>query len=130
MRLLILLLILTGCNEADHLELEQAQNPNTANLRLSFSDVTGVWYFDAESSSNPYAFLAAPVLEIEGIGNDKAIVNGSDTVCLSDPKNYSNCMVQFKLQTGSMAGSILTHCELYSNPVTQTSHYACFDYHR
>lgn len=127
--LFVITLCLHGCAQTE-LENVDPINKSESMLRLSNSDITGSWVTDIESSSDPNAVYARPVVTLIALPNDKVLLNGSDTLCLTNPNEYVGCMQFNKLQTGIMKGGVLTHCELYSDPVTLTSYYVCLEYTR
>lgn len=127
----IIAILLASCTTDDQkLIVEQENYKKTREHKaLSTSDITGNWHFDEETAPMNW-HLAANPLHIEPISKTKLLLNGVDTVCLQGPDQYYACMSIPSIISGSMANGVLTHCQLYPDPVTQSSYYVCINYTR
>lgn len=132
LKILPILITLSGCAQTELENVEPIEAPTKERIRKAptVQGITGTWIADIETSQVMNAQYAHPTITLTAIGNDQLLLNGQDTLCLQSPDRYVGCMQFNKLQTGVLNGAVLTHCELYADPITQTSYYVCLEYTR
>jgi len=130
--LLLYVLCSTACSEKDDLvEPDRVEVGVQDQYKVAAQNgIEGTWRYAYETSFILNGQYARSVMTLTALPDDKLLLNGTDTLCLTSPFEYVGCMQFNKLQTGVLKGGVLTHCELYADPITQMSYYCCVEYTR